>query len=343
MIRLERIRDLLHKFSGKRILVVGDLMLDRYVTGSVSRISPEAPVPVVLVNHEYARPGGAANVALNVRSLGGEALAAGIAGRDVPGNELIRLLGEAGIGTGGILVTDRVQTTVKTRVMAGRQQIVRVDREDARERAERAAVEMEPVLQRVLNHVDGVIVEDYSKGVITQVAIDCIMRDCRARGIPVALDPKDNDGLTIRGLRLATPNYAEARLAAGLPMRRLPENPLEDGELDRIAEILMARWETELLLITLGPHGMYSVGAGGRTQVIPTRAREVFDVSGAGDTVIATALLSLVAGASDDEAASLANFAAGVVVGKLGTATCSQDELVDCMTRDHNGKGGPSA
>jgi len=339
MMSFERARELLGRFSGKRILVVGDLMLDRYVVGSVSRISPEAPVPVVLVTHEYSRPGGAANVALNIQSLGGQAVVAGVVGTDAAGDELKRLLETAGIDTAGVMTMQGPQTTVKTRIVAGRQQVVRVDREESRDKVEGRMNGFDGLLQSLLPNVSSVIVEDYSKGVVSQGVVDRVMTGCRAAGVAVSLDPKDNQSLRIEGLRLATPNYREARLAAGLTTKIQDDDPVAQGELARIGHILQQKWSPELLIVTLGAHGMYLLSRSGEPEMIPTRAREVFDVSGAGDTVIGTATLALAAGATDIEAASLANYAAGVVVGKLGTATCLPHELLECMEWNLRGKG----
>lgn len=328
MITSEQARDIVERFSGRPILVVGDLMLDRYISGSVSRISPEAPVPVVRVTHEHSQPGGAANVALNIQSLGGKAVVAGVTGRDAAAEELQELLFTGGIRTTGVLARDEMATTVKTRIMAERQQVVRVDHERA---AGGIPADVEAALCERLGDlaadVDGIIVEDYGKGVVTQNVLDAVLGAARERGIPVGFDPKQNHELSVAGVALATPNYAEARAAAGMSgSDSVPA--AADDLLARIADELRKKWRAGLLIITLGPQGMYMLPEGGEAQIIPTRAREVFDVSGAGDTVIATAMLAAVAGADHLAATSLANYAAGVVVGKIGTATCSPDELL---------------
>lgn len=331
MITKARAKELLEAFRDTRILVVGDLMLDRYLSGTVSRISPEAPVPVVLVTGERAVPGGAANVALNINSLGGRAIVAGLVGSDRNGDELTRILSKKGINTACVYSNRKVQTTVKTRVIAERQQVTRVDREDPPEAARRVLPGLCRKIRRFAGKVDGVIIEDYGKGVICQETVDAVLSVTRKRAIHVGYDPKDNHELDMKGITLATPNYREACIAAGLsePLRR--GKPESDRTLAAAGRILMKRWRPNVLVITLGPDGMYLLPRGGKPVIIPTRAREVFDVSGAGDTVIAAALLSLAAGASNEEAVSLANYAAGVVVGKLGTATCSPDELLANM------------
>lgn len=316
-------------FSGQRILVVGDLVLDRYIHGTVERISPEAPVPVVRVGRERQVLGGAANVAGNIRALGGEAVMAGVVGRDQAGRDLLRILGECGIGTEGVRVVADMQTTVKMRVLADRQQVVRVDWDPAASFPQREVAAFCALLEKQVARCSGVVIEDYSKGLIRQDIIDVILAAARKQGIPVGLDPKDNAELDLSGITLAKPNYREAHLCAGVPIKG-PQgsDPLKDESLRKAGQILLRRWKPQQLIVTLGPQGMYLVSRGKRPRVIPTRAREVFDVSGAGDTVIATCVLALAAGATFDEAAILGNNAAGVVVGKLGTATCSPEELL---------------
>lgn len=319
-------------FRRQRILVVGDLMLDKYIHGSVDRISPEAPVPVVRVARERQVPGGAANVAWNVCAFGGQAVIAGVVGNDAPGRELISLMNGQGICTDAVRAVDAIHTTVKMRVLADRQQVVRVDWDPEHDYP---AVDVEAFCKRVSKEIEactGVVIEDYSKGIVRQEVMDAVLTAARKKGIPVGLDPKDNLNLRIKGITLATPNYKEAHVCAGLPARPAPAgSPLDDASLRQATEILLKTWEPEQLLVTLGPNGMYLASAGSAPRVIPTRAREVYDVSGAGDTVIATCVTALAAGASFDEAAVLGNNAAGVVVGKLGTATCSPEELLASM------------
>ena len=331
MIENVRIEELLTKMRDKRVLVVGDIMLDKYVVGDVERISPEAPVPVVHVRQEYERPGGSANVALNVQSLGGKGLLAGIMGRDSAGDDMLALLTQEKISVEGVVISDDVKTIVKTRVIAERQQIVRVDREDPAEAMQCMVPELCDVLEDMIATVDGVIIEDYGKGCITQKVINTIISAAAKADIPVGLDPKDNHDLDIPGITIATPNYKEACAAAGVRSELLNDQPETDAHLLEIGKILQERWQTELLAVTLGAHGMYLLTKDSAPVVIPTRAREVFDVSGAGDTVIATAVLALASGASHEEAASLANIAAGVVVAKLGTAPCLASEIMESL------------
>ena len=328
----ERVKTLAAAFGRQRILVVGDVMLDRYIHGVVDRISPEAPVPVVRVVRERQVPGGAANVASNIRALGGAAVMAGAVGDDAAGRDLKGAIEALGIGAGALTVIPGVRTTVKTRVIAERQQIIRVDWENDIPYPAAAVAAFCAVVERAIDDCTGVGIEDYSKGIVRQEVVDAVLGAARRKGIPVGLDPKDNLDLRIQGLTLATPNYREAHVCAGLtPRPPPPGDPLQDASLRKAAEILMRQWRPDLLMVTLGPQGMYLASKERLPRVIPTRAREVFDVSGAGDTVIATCLLALAAGATFDEAAVLGNNAAGVVVGKLGTATCSADELIRSM------------
>ena len=325
----ERVTQLSDAFRRQRILVVGDLMLDKYIHGTVERISPEAPVPVVRVARERQVPGGAANVAWNVRAFGGEAVMAGVVGHDAAGRDLMKLMAAQGVSTDAIRIVEGLQTTVKMRVLADRQQVVRVDW-DADPEFPKADMDIFcETVSRQIETCTGVVIEDYSKAIVRQEVMDAVLSAARKKGIPVGLDPKDNLNLRIKGITLATPNYKEAHVCAGLPAKAPPPgNPLNDLSLRKAAEILLKTWEPEQLLVTLGPNGMYLASRDRVPLVIPTRAREVYDVSGAGDTVIATCVLALAAGASFDEAAVLGNNAAGVVVGKLGTATCSPEELL---------------
>jgi len=330
-IQRARARRLLARFPEQRVLVVGDLMLDHYIHGSVSRISPEAPVPVLHVSRENSVPGGASNVASNVRAMGGASDVAGVVGRDAPGRQLTRLLSKAGVGVDAVLRLPRVPTTVKTRVVADRQQVVRVDWE------KRQAVQGRPLeafvrwIAKISARASAVVIEDYSKGVVQQPVLDAVLKVAGRRGIPVGLDPKDNYELDVRGITLAKPNRKEAFAHAGIKDPGAADHPLQDKALLKVADSLMEKWQPRMLMITLGGHGMLLAGEGVAPRHVPTRAREVFDLSGAGDTVIATCMLALAAGASFNEAAELANYAAGVVVGKLGTATCSRDELLAYM------------
>ncbi len=328
MLNKARAAAILAGFERIRVLVIGDLMLDRYLFGSVNRISPEAPVPVVHVTREASRPGGASNVALNIVALGGRSAVAGGIGADAAGRELVQTLSEAGVCMDGVVEDAAVQTTVKTRVVADRQQVVRVDHEVPPLRFAGCAEAICTRLPALVAAADAVIIEDYGKGIIGRRVVEAALAAAQAAGRPVGFDPKDNHDLSLPWLTLATPNYREACLAAGLPETPLDGDPAQSATLREIGTLLTARWGTAFLLITLGAQGMYLQPRGGVAKVLPTVAREVFDVSGAGDTVIATAMTAMAAGASFEEAADLANHAAGVVVGKLGTAVCTPAELL---------------
>lgn len=320
---------ILSRFSRQRVLVVGDLMLDRYIYGGVSRISPEAPVPVLNVAHEKSMPGGAANVAWNVRALGGQAAVSGVLGRDHAAAELRTLLRLGKVSTRGVLAVPTMPTTVKMRVVAERQQVVRVDWEGHPQMPRRAIARFCRLVAREVRAATGVIIEDYSKGVVSQAVIDTILREAKKGGIPVGLDPKYNRDLCFSGLTVATPNRKEAYFLAGVPESAPHRNPLQDKVLLDVGRRVLRLLKPRMLIVTLGAQGMLLMAPGSKPRHVPTRAREVFDVSGAGDTAIATCVLALAAGASPVEAAELANYASGVVVGKLGTATCSPDELLN--------------
>ncbi|MDD4872712.1 MAG: PfkB family carbohydrate kinase [Kiritimatiellae bacterium] len=329
MISVERAKKIMGSFKDQKILVVGDMMLDRYVYGVVNRISPEAPVPVVLVTEENNRPGGAANVALNIQSLGGQAIVAGIAGKDKEGEELISALTCRGIFADGLLTSSHTKTIVKTRIMADRQQVVRVDKEDPPEATAALLNDFCKRISELAGEVNGIIIEDYGKGVVCQEVVDTILRVTSEEGIPVGFDPKDNCELKISGITIATPNYKEAMIAAGLSDTPLSGDPINDARLKKAGDILMKKWHPQILIITLGAHGMYLINKGDDPRFLPAKAREVFDVCGAGDTVIATVMLAHATGADYYESASIANYAAGVVVGKVGTATCTPTELLN--------------
>lgn len=327
----KRAADLLRKITRRRVLVVGDLMLDRFIYGAVDRISPEAPVPVVKVTQEACMPGGASNVACNIRALGGRASVAGMIGKDAAGIELRWLLTHTDVDVECAMMFAGASTIVKERIIAERQQVVRVDFERPATWSSRQSDKFLSVLALELDRADGVIIEDYGKGAVTQSVADLVLQTAARRRIPVGLDPKEGHDLNLQGVTVATPNRKEAFAIAGAIDPGARENPLADKPLRRVAETLMQKWWLSHLLITLGPMGMFVVTRGQAPRHVPTRAREVFDVSGAGDTVIAACVTALAAGAKFTESAELANIAAGVVVGKLGTASCTPDELLTHM------------
>ncbi len=322
-----RVRQIVDGMAGKRVLVAGDLMLDEFIWGKVSRISPEAPVPVVAVDRETFYPGGAANVARNLREFTTEAAVLGLAGEDAAGARLRDLLATGGIGTDGV-VTRAGPTTVKTRIIARTQQVVRVDRELAEPAGPAQRKALLAALDAALPRTAGVILEDYGKGFFDEDLSGEIIRRARAAGCVVAVDPNPGNPLPWRGATVVKPNRHEAFAAAGLPWSEPVAHPLEDKKLLQVGEALLAKWDADQLLITLSELGMLLLTKGGQRHHTPTRAREVFDVSGAGDTAIALYTLALCAGATPVEASEIANHASGVVVGKLGTATLAPAELL---------------
>ena len=328
---IDRAEVLLSGFVNQKVLVVGDLMLDRYVYGSVERISPEAPVPIVHVHQDSEVPGGACNVAANIKALGAGCALSGLVGEDAYGDELIRLLSKAGVDTDGVLKSEDTITTVKTRVVADGQQVVRVDREDYNGEAVSSGDAFLARLREAAEDVSAIIIEDYGKGVVFQPVIDAAVAIAKEKGIPCGLDPKDNYALTLDGITVVKPNRNEAFHAVGRADISKQDDASSDAALIAVGQELYARWSPQFLLMTLGPQGMMVFENGEVRHHVHTRAKEVFDVSGAGDTVIATCMLALASGATPVEAAELANYAAGVVVGKLGTVTCSPEELLGSM------------
>jgi D-beta-D-heptose 7-phosphate kinase/D-beta-D-heptose 1-phosphate adenosyltransferase len=322
------VRQILDAASRTRILVVGDVMLDTFLWGSVARISPEAPVPVLDFERESSMPGGAANVARNLTALKVATDIYGVVGKDSSAVQLKGLLTEHHIGCEGLVSSSTRPTSVKTRIVAHTQQVVRIDRE-AREGIDGTLTRrLAGALQGGLSRAAGVIVGDYGKGVVTQAFLEEIKNLCRARGLWLSFDPKPVHHLDLSGLSLITPNRKEAFELARLPDETKNANPLADTNLMRVADSLLRELKPALLLITLGELGMLLCRRDKPPFHIPTVAQEVFDVSGAGDTVIATFSLAIAAGASPVEAAILSNHAAGIVVGKVGTATVSSEELL---------------
>ena len=323
-----RARQILSAAQKTRVLVVGDVMLDQFIWGGVSRISPEAPVPVVDFSRESFMPGGAANVARNLVSLATPAELFGAIGNDDAARKLLKLLGEQNIGCTGLVKNAARHTSIKTRIVAHQQQVVRIDRETRGALDARTTAKLLAEFKTKLAQADAVIVGDYGKGVVTQSLLNEIKSLCHARGLWLSFDPKPVHQLNLSNLSLITPNRKEAFELAVLPDDTRNQNPLADKNLMLVAERLLNELRPALLLITLGELGMLLCQRGQKPFHIPTVAQEVFDVSGAGDTVIATFTLAVAAGASPIEAAILSNHAAGIVVGKVGTATTTPEELV---------------
>jgi D-beta-D-heptose 7-phosphate kinase/D-beta-D-heptose 1-phosphate adenosyltransferase len=323
-----RARQILSAAAKTRVLVLGDVMLDHFIWGSVARISPEAPVPVVDFERESFMPGGAANVARNLTALNVPTELFGAIGRDDAANRLKELLAGQKIGCTGLVTNPARHTSVKTRIVAHKQQVVRIDRETRDGLDAKLTRQLLAQLKSKLPRAAAVIVGDYGKGVVTQPLLNEIKSLCRGRGVWLSLDPKPVHDLNLSGLSLITPNRKETFELANLPDETRHVNPLADKNLMLAAERLLNELRPAVLLVTLGESGMLLCQRGQKPFHIPTVAQEVFDVSGAGDTVIATFTLAVAAGASPLEAAILSNHAAGIVVGKIGTATTTPEELI---------------
>ena len=314
-------KKLIRSFSGVRVLVVGDLMLDRYVVGRVERISPEAPVPVLLVEEEHDVPGGAANVSVMLAALGAAVTIGGITGDDAGGKTLAGLLQAAGVDTGCVVCDPGAMTPVKSRVVASRQQLVRVDRETPGVTGKGAIEELERVLKSALRHSDLLLISDYGKGVINPDLYRILQNTAAEAGIPVAVDPKVEHFRYYTGATLITPNNKEASEGIGMPVRT-------GEELEAAGRAIIDCLRPQHLLITRSEKGMALFSGKENTVHIPTVAREVFDVTGAGDMVIAVASLALVCGADPRTAAVLANAAAGIEVSRFGCQPVTPEELI---------------
>jgi len=316
-------KDLFKKFKNTGILVIGDLMVDQYVWGKVKRISPEAPVPVVEVTDENLLLGGAANVAHNILSLGGKVHVAGTVGSDDVGKILVNKFRESGINTDGIVIDKDRPTTVKTRVIAHSQQVVRFDKEIKSDISHATQSLVLDYVKECIPKIKGIIISDYSKGMITKTLVAKILH-LAGPGVFVAVDPKIGHFEYYRGVSLITPNINEASSGSGIDIT-------DKETLVAAGEALLKKIHCKSLVITRGDEGMTLFERGGRITHIPTCAREVYDVSGAGDTVIAALTLAHSAGAPLKDAVIIANYAAGVVVGKVGTAVAAPEEILESM------------
>jgi len=332
---MKDLKKIISEFNKARILVVGDLILDEYIWGSVERISPEAPVPVVWANKRTYVPGGAANVAANITSLGAKATLAGVAGEDKYRDILSGELKKRKINTAGIFSEPNRHTTLKTRIIAGHQQVVRVDWEHTHALAKELNSKIIKFIRDGIDDYDGIIIEDYGKGVINMNLLEELTMLTRAKKKIITVDPKEEHFQYYRGVTAITPNRRELENAIrNIKLKdttnkfRLDSDRLfSDKDIDSAASRILKYLGLESILVTLGEQGMRLFEKSGRTVHIPTVAQAVFDVSGAGDTVIAAFTLALASGAAKLEAAHLANYAAGIVVGKIGTATTTQKEL----------------
>ncbi len=315
------IADFLGRARGTVVGVVGDMMLDRFVWGRVSRISPEAPVPVVTIEREDYHLGGAANVARNLASLGGTPLLLGIVGNDEAGSTLRRALDERGLSSEAVLSDSSRRTTVKTRIIAHSQQVVRADWESTDDITGEVEARCIALLDDFVRRSKALVLSDYSKGALTPRVIDRAIAASKDRGVPILVDPKVHRYRLYRGVTLVTPNLNEAERFTGIDVR-------SERDLEEAAGRILEELDCEAVLITRGEQGMSLFRRAHPALHIAAAAREVFDVTGAGDTVIATAALALACGESLPRAAELSNRAAGIAVGKLGTATVLPEELL---------------
>ncbi|MCC6398445.1 MAG: D-glycero-beta-D-manno-heptose-7-phosphate kinase [Bacteroidetes bacterium] len=326
----QRLDTLLGTFAGKRIAVLGDLMVDRYYWGSVRRVSPEAPVPVVEVESESVRLGGAANVAHNIRSLGGEPVLVGVIGDDHPGELFLDLAREQQLPSHGILKDATRQTTIKTRVIAQSQHVVRIDNESKSPCASGLREQMLAVLQKEISSLHGIVIEDYNKGVITKELLDAVIALARKHRVIVTVDPKFDNFLEFRGVTVFKPNRREAEEVLGGRLRTT-------ADVERAGKQLLELLQAENVLVTRGEDGMSLFEAGGAITHLESVADNVQDVSGAGDTVISTLTMALAGGASPREACVLANSASAVVVGSVGIVPIRPVDLRSSVLR-HAGK-----
>lgn len=322
-----RLKHVISTFKEAKVLVVGDLILDEFIWGKVSRISPEAPVPVVWVDSENFMPGGASNVANNIRSLGGEVYLAGIVGADTRGEVLRGLLRKKGIHCEGIFVDSDRPTTQKTRVIAHHQQVVRIDREIVRPVSGALLKEILKFIETKIKSVDALLIEDYGKGVIVPSVVQAIVRMAKKYRKIITVDPKETHFSYYRGVTTITPNHHEAGSATGIQIR-------DDESLNKVGKKLLQLLNCETVLITLGENGMSLFQKGKPMVKIPTVARDVFDVSGAGDTVISAYTLARARRATPLEAAHISNCAAGIVVGKVGVAVTTSGELTKQVRKE---------
>ncbi len=317
-----RLKEIVSNFSKARVLVVGDLILDEFIWGEVSRISPEAPVPVVWVNSESFMPGGAANVANNIRSLNGEVDIVGLVGRDNNGTILKQELAKRQIVVDGVIADETRPTTVKTRVIAHHQQIVRIDREKVDGLEGPAVDNMLNYIKKRIDSIDALIIEDYGKGVISARLLQEIVPLAKKYDKTVVVDPKEEHFSYYQGVTLITPNHHEAQQVVGIKIG-------DEENLKRVGEELRKKLGCEAVLITRGEDGMSLFESNGQVTHISTVAQDVFDVSGAGDTVAGVVTLALASGANMVEAAHISNYAAGIVVGKIGIAVVTPEEILE--------------
>ena len=323
-----RFLELVHNFEKAKILVVGDFILDQFIWGQVDRISPEAPVPVVKVDRESYMLGGALNVAYNIVTLKGSVFPAGVVGRDVLGRMLMKVMRTNAVDSGGVIYDRSRPTTQKTRIIAHSQQVVRFDREVVNDIDSKDQKKILKYVHKKIRDVNGVIIADYGKGAITPALIRGILKLAKLHKKFVLVDPKEKNFPFYKGVTVITPNRKEAYSGLG------SQHNTNGLNIEQVGVKLLKKLNCQAVLVTLGEEGMTLFEKNQKAIRIPTAAQEIFDVSGAGDTVVAVFTLSLASGAKMKEAAFISNLAAGIVVGKLGTATVSPQELIDSFPKE---------
>ena len=317
-------KDLFDKFNGLRILVIGDVMLDAYVMGKVNRISPEAPVPIVSLENEDARIGGAGNVALNLLALGAKPIICGVIGEDFSGDKLLNLFEKNGISTDGLVKSMVRKTTVKTRVISNKQQLLRIDSESTFPLLESEEIKLNNTIQNIINQgVDGIIFEDYNKGVLTDSVIQNTIKIAKEKDIPTAVDPKKENFLSYKGVSLFKPNLKELKEGLNLNFDFNSNKDL----FEKGIEVLEEKLQNEISFVTLSENGVF-IKNQTEKYYVPAHMRSISDVSGAGDTVIAVATLCLISGASTKQIAQISNLAGGLVCEKSGVVSISKNDLL---------------
>ena len=317
-------KDLFDKFNGLRILVIGDVMLDAYVMGKVNRISPEAPVPIVSLENKDARIGGAGNVALNLLALGAKPIICGVIGEDSSGDKLLNLFEKNGISTDGLVKSMARKTTVKTRVISNKQQLLRIDSESTFPLLESEEIKLNNTIQNIINQgVDGIIFEDYNKGVLTDSVIQNTIKIAKEKDIPTAVDPKKENFLSYRGVSLFKPNLKELKEGLNLNFDFNSNKEL----FEKGIEVLEEKLQNEISFVTLSENGVF-IKNKTENYYVPAHVRSISDVSGAGDTVIAVATLCLISGASTKQIAEISNSAGGLVCEKSGVVSISKNDLL---------------
>ncbi len=326
-IQPERIQTLFNTLKGKRILVVGDVMIDRYLRGAVKRISPEAPVPVVEMESESYHFGGAANVALNLKVLGCEPVSLGLLGQDHNANIFLNLIDEAGLDGSGFIQAEDRPTTIKTRVIGDNQHMVRIDHEQIHYGNTHLELELRAQFDHLAPYADAIILEDYNKGLLSADFIRYILEYSNRENKIVTVDPKFRNFLKYQGATVFKPNIIETAQALGLPLD-------DDTQVEKAGFELLHRLKAKTVMLTRGADGISIFGEAGKSVHLPVKTRKVADVSGAGDTVIAVMTAMLSAGASVLEAAVCANHAAGIVCGEVGIVPVQPDILIEDLLRN---------